>query len=271
MSDFTTVFQDDFNGSRLDTGIWRTQYSGHYGNGMFRWDPSQVEVGNGLLTIATEREGGSWVSGGLSTIPDGLSYGRYEFRARIEEGQGTAGVILLWPSSNQWTDEVDIIETNDPSRDGFAFSNHGHPNVTEYIRTNVDQWHTYTLDWTPGNLTLSVDGQWKASIDHDVPSQKMSFGMQGQVMAAHETWFGGAPDRSTPDRVEMQVDWVRVSAWTPGQGDQAAQPAAAAQAWTPPAASDDPYAAFRVDGQVDWHALSEHVFANFEATGQWFI
>jgi len=292
MSDFTQVFRDDFNGSRLDTGLWRTQYSGQYGNGMFRWDPSQLEVGDGKLTIATEREGGSWVSGGLSTIPEGQTYGSYEFRARIDAGQGTAGVILLWPSSNQWTDEVDIVETHRPQREAFAFTNHGDPNTTEYINVNVADWHSYRMDWTPGNLVLFVDGQQRAQITADVPSQQMSFSMQGQVLAGYETWFGGAPDGSTPSRVEMEVDWVKVSSWTPGRGDGgSAPPAAAAEpawtpspapaaepAWTPSpapapvvAASADPWAPFIVNGQVNWAAAAAQVQANYDATGQWFL
>ncbi|MGG5809772.1 glycoside hydrolase family 16 protein [Falsiroseomonas sp. CW058] len=306
MSDFTTVFQDDFSGSRLDTGIWRSQYSGQYGNGMFRWDPGQIEIGGGVLTIATERAGGSWVSGGLSTIPEGQTYGRYEFRARIEEGQGTAGVILLWPSDGQWTDEVDIIETHDPDRDSFAFVNHGSPWTTEYVRTDVDEWHTYALDWTPGNLTLYVDGREVASIDRDVPSQDMAFGIQGHVLGDDESWYGGGPDGSTPDRVEIEVDWVRVSAWTPGEGRDEQEPeadAAEAGRWiaaeadeeagewdaagwsgeaewnageTDTAADDaeedeDPLAAFTTDGEVDWEAVAAQVRANFEETGQWFI
>jgi beta-glucanase (GH16 family) len=218
MSDFTQVFHDDFNGNSLNRDHWNALYSGQYGNGMFRWDPAQLEVGDGRLTIATEKQGGEWVSGGLSTIPEGQTYGSYEFHARVDAGQGTAAAILLWPSDNRWTDEVDIIETNKPQREQFAFSNHGNPNETQYIDVDVSDWHTYRLDWTPGSLKLYVDGQERASMTHDVPDQQMSFGMQGHVLAAHEAWFGGAPDGSTPDRVEIEVDWVKVSEWTPGQG-----------------------------------------------------
>jgi hypothetical protein len=286
MSDFTQVFRDDFDGSNLDRGIWKAQYAGDYGNGMFRWDPSQIEVGDGKLTIATEQDGGSWVTGGLSTIPDGMAYGSYEFRARVDAGQGTASTFLLWPSNNQWTDEVDIIETNDPQRESFAFTNHGSPNVTEYIDVDVSQWHDYRLDWTPGSLKLFVDGAEKGHITTDVPSQDMSFGMQGHVLAAHETWFGGAPDGSTPDRVETEVDWVKVSAWTPGEGEEQSTASSTAPAEAigtavaaPEAraagaageASSDPWAQFMVDGQIDWSAAAAHVTANYEATGQWFI
>jgi beta-glucanase (GH16 family) len=285
MSDFTQVFRDDFNGSSIDRGIWKAQYAGDYGNGMFRWDPSQLEVGDGKLTIATEKDGGSWVTGGLSTIPEGQTYGSYEFRARVDAGQGTASAFLLWPSDNKWTDEVDIIETNKPQRESFAFTNHGSPNVTQDIGVDVSKWHDYRLDWTPGSLKLFVDGEQKGHITTDVPSQEMSFGVQGHVLASHESWFGGAPDGSTPSRVETEVDWVKVSAWTPGQGDQdSAQPATAAPAElteeqavaAAPSAvvaetSSDPWAQFMVDGQIDWAAAAAHVTANYEATGQWFI
>ena len=217
-SDFTTVFFDDFNGNSLDRGIWRSVYSGDYHNGAFAWSPGQIEVGGGQLTLPIENDGSGWAAGGLSTIPDGQTYGSYEFRARIDAGQGTGGVILLWPSDNSWSDEVDIIETYRANRDGFAFTNHGTPWETQYIDVDVSDWHTYRLDWTPGELLLMVDGQEVGRMTHDVPSQEMSFGIQGHVFDASESWFGGAPDRSTPGRVDIEVDWVRVSSYTPGAG-----------------------------------------------------
>jgi beta-glucanase (GH16 family) len=220
MSDFTRVFRDDFNGTDLDRDVWNTLYSGTYWNGAFAWDPSQVELGGGVLTIATENQGGAWLSGGLSTIPEGQTYGSYEFRARLDEGQGTSAAILLWPTSNEWTDEVDIVEAYRGDRDFFAFTNHGEPNETQYIQLDVSQWHDYRLDWTPGELVLSVDGVERGRITTDVPQQPMAFGMQGHVHADWEGWFGGAPDGSTPQRVELEVDWVKVSAWTPGQGTE---------------------------------------------------
>jgi beta-glucanase (GH16 family) len=253
MSDFTPVFRDDFNGTDLNRDVWNTLYSGTYWNGAFAWDPSQVELGGGVLTIATERQGGFWESGGLSTIPEGQTYGSYEFRARLDEGQGTSAVILLWPTSNQWTDEVDIVEAYRADRSFFAFTNHGDPNETQFVQVDVSEWHDYRLDWTPGALVLSVDGQERSRITTDVPSQPMSFGMQGHVHAASETWFGGAPDGSTPSRVELEVDWVKVSAWTPGQGtDQPAQ-ADAAPAQVVDATADTSVAA---DGGTDWLAAA---------------
>ncbi len=301
MADFSTVFFDDFNGGSLDRGNWRTLYSGEYGNGAFAWQPNQVSVHSGILDVSIERQGGGWVAGGLSTIPEGQVYGSYEFRARIEEGQGTAGVILLWPTNNTWSDEVDIVETHRGDRQGFAFTNHGNPWETQYIGTDVADWHTYRLDWTPGNLTLYVDGQQAGRMTHDVPDQPMSLGIQGHVLADSEWWYGGGPNGSTPGEVNIEVDWVRVSAYTPGRGDGASAPAAPAAApvaetvvapvvetvvgvvntVVPDAVAsapapivadiDDPWSAFRVNGQVDWAAAAAHVTSNFESTGQWFI
>lgn len=303
MADFSTVFFDDFNGGSLDRGNWRTLYSGEYGNGAFAWTPDQVSVHDGVLDVSIERQGGEWVAGGLSTIPDGQTYGSYEFRARMDEGQGTAGVILLWPSNNTWTDEVDIVESHRGDRESFAFTNHGTPWETQYIDTDVSDWHTYRLDWTPGELVLTIDGQQAGRMTNDVPDQPMSFGIQGHVLSDSEWWYGGGPDGSTPNEVNIEVDWVRVSSWTPGSGDGASTPApAAAPVATPVAApapeaapvaapvvdavvdfvatpaepilvdnSDDPWAAFLVNGQIDWGAAAAHVTANFEATGQWFI
>jgi beta-glucanase (GH16 family) len=134
----------------------------------------------------------------------------------VERGQGTAGVIQLRPTSNQWTDEVDIVETHRPDRSAFAFTNHGDPNETQYVEVDVGQWHSSSLVWKPDLLKLKVDGRTVAQMTHDVPDQPMSFGMQGMVLAEWETWFGGAPDHTTPDQVDMRVDWVRVSEWNGG-------------------------------------------------------
>jgi beta-glucanase (GH16 family) len=257
MSDFTQVFFDDFNGNSLDRGNWKALYQGGYWNGMFSWEHDQLEVGDGKLTIATEREGGGWVSGGLSTIPDGVTYGSVEFRARFDEGQGTSAAVLLWPSSNEWTDEVDIIETNRAERDGFAFTNHGDPNVSLDIEgVDLTQWHDYRLDWTPGSLKLFIDGEERGHITTDVPDQPMSIGLQGHVHGANESWFGGAPDGSTPDRVETEIDWVRLSSWTPGQGD--ATPIATSGAAPAPLA-----AAGELDqAGMDWLAAAERYVEN---------
>jgi hypothetical protein len=240
-SDFTTVFFDDFNGNSLDRSIWNTVYSGTYWNDAFSWTPDQIEVGGGQLTIPIEDGPDGWTSGGISTIPDGQSFGSYEFRARIEPGQGTAAAILLWPSDNSWSDEVDIIETNRGDRDGFAFTNHGNPWETQYIDVDVSNWHTYRLEWTPGELLLTVDGREVGRMTNDVPTQQMSFGIQGMVMTDADKWFGGGPNGSTPSRVDIEVDWVHVSAYTPGEGaaDEGGQAQGRRPAASPAMAADD--------------------------------
>jgi Ca2+-binding RTX toxin-like protein len=41
----------------------------------------------------------------------------------------------------------------------------------------------------------------------------MALGFMGFVASSRDEWFGGAPDASTPGRVALHVDWVRI--WTP--------------------------------------------------------
>lgn len=267
-SDFTTVFFDDFSGNTLDRGLWRSVYSGEYGNGAFSWTPDQIEIGGGLLTVAIEDGWGGWTAGGLSTIPNGQTYGSYEFRARIDDGQGTAGVILLWPSDNSWSDEIDIVETHRGDRQGFAFTNHGNPWETQYIGgVDVSDWHTYRLDWTPGELLLTVDGHEVGRMTHDVPDQDMSFGIQGHVLTDGESWYGGGPDGSTPGRVDIEVDWVSIAAYTPGSGewsDEARSDSAQEDEWW-----NDWDANSADDGPTEgwsWFAAAE---AYVESDGTW--
>jgi hypothetical protein len=44
----------------------------------------------------------------------------------------------------------------------------------------------------------------------------MSVGLQGYVAAAREDWYGGSPNGSGVDRVNVLVDHVRVTEWIGG-------------------------------------------------------
>ena len=148
-SQFDEVFFEDFDGTQLDRSIWEIVYEADYHNGMFSRSEDQVSVGGGQLTIRTEREDSDWVSGGVSTIPDGITYGRYSFRALVEEGQGTAGVILLWPTSNNWTDEVDTVETHRPDRSAS-------PSWTTATRTRRTASRSTSASGTPTRWSGSL-------------------------------------------------------------------------------------------------------------------
>ncbi|GGG32206.1 hypothetical protein GCM10010964_20200 [Caldovatus sediminis] len=230
---FRETFFDGFDGNSVVHANWPMIYGGTtYWNGAFYWDPGEVSVGNGMLTIGLSKQSnGMWSVGGLSTgpypgAPEGIgytfTYGRVDIRAKVsEEVNGAGPCFLLWPADlSRWPPEVNILET--PYGDGM-FTNHwrgpGGNNDDRYeshfFDIDYSQWHTYTLDWTPDRLALYVDGRLIHEFTENIPNEPMSVGLQGHVGAAHEAWYG-SPNGTGVDRVEIMVDYVRVSEWIGG-------------------------------------------------------
>jgi Ca2+-binding RTX toxin-like protein len=239
MTGWNTVFFDGFNGTQLDWTKWPITYGGSmYWNNAFWWDGAQNSVGNGELTIGMDKmDNGIWSVGGLSTMPyqgapagygHSFTYGRVEIRAKTSvEVEGAGPCFLLWPSDNSWPPEVDILET--PKGGGGMFTVHypgpgggeeGRGYDSQFFDIDYSQWHTYTLDWLPGRLTLYVDGVKVAETTKDVPTIPMSVGLQGHVGNEWDGWYGN-PNDTGINSVDISVDWVRVSQYT---GDPPVQP-----------------------------------------------
>lgn len=229
---FTLAYADDFSAGSLNTTLWGSPYAnGLYWNGAFGWGWNDVNVENGRLKVsATWHDvGGYWTAGGVNMLGGstpghgGITYGRVEFDALVEKGQGTGTAILLWPTSNDvWPPEIDIVETPDGQRQSIAFTNHWPgPNGENWydshdVPVDASQWHHYMLDWTPTAITLSIDGVVRSSFTGNIPNIPMSFGVMGYVAAPGESWYGGGPDATTPKQVNTWLDNVKVYQWSPG-------------------------------------------------------
>ena len=221
------VFNDDFGGTRVDQTKWPINYGGTtYWTGAFRWDNSQVSVGNGMLDIGITRQAdGSWSTGGVSTTPNqwnpgfAFTYGKVEIMAKMSaEVTGMGPCFLLWPAAQGvWPPELDILEA--PKGNGMVTQHWADPktggDVYESHNYDVDltQWHVYGLEWTPDRVTMTIDGQAMHTYTQNIPTQKMTVGLQGHVGAASDTWYGGVPAADAPGRYDIMVDFVRVYDW----------------------------------------------------------
>jgi len=94
----------------------------------------------------------------------GTGYGRYDFTVSTAN-DNVGPYVALWPSTDNWPGpEIDLFELgqdsgaystihwNDNGSDGYKY---------EQIPGNPDptQPHTYPVDWEPGSMTFSLDGQ----------------------------------------------------------------------------------------------------------------
>jgi beta-glucanase (GH16 family) len=182
-------FDDEFNGSALDTSKWvpqQTALSGfHSGAECFVNDPSNISESGGTLNLTVHATaapfscGGryttQYTSGSVSTF--GLfaqAYGRFEVRAKLPAAtvRGLQESFWLWPQNSTrygaaWPDsgEIDIAEAYSgypgyaiPYIHYVAAAPDAH--VTSYSchLTDPAAFHTYTAVWTTSTITISYDG-----------------------------------------------------------------------------------------------------------------
>lgn len=238
-ANWTQVFYDGFNDGALDRAKWPIVYGGsQYWNKAFWWDQRDVVETNNELVVSAAILNGRWTAGGTTTMRWDLSrndgfdfqYGRVEVRAAIDAGKGTGPAMLLWPFDNTWPPEIDLVETPDGQRRSEWFTNHwrgpngedryhsveiksidGTPSDAAGTPYDGKAWHTYTLDWLPGKLVYYIDAVkvYETPAGEPVSAMPMSLGLQMFVAARDDTWYGGAPERTTR-KVDLHVDYVKV-------------------------------------------------------------
>jgi beta-glucanase (GH16 family) len=210
------VLADDFTGSSLNTSIWHTYGGQPGGDPGGLWAGSHVSVANGDLVISGYRDsvfGGAWVTGGVSSSP-GLkqTYGKYLVRMRMDSGVGISHIVLLWPADNSWPPEIDFSEDNGHNRSTNYGTLHYGPTNTQIqnqVAVDMTQWHTFGVEWTPGKLVYTLDGQpWATTTNANVPAVPMVLDMQTQAWGCGDNSWEACPDSTTPSQVNMDVNWV---------------------------------------------------------------
>jgi len=153
----------------LGAGGWGNQEIQHYTN-----RPDNVTVEDGSLKITAKREnfnGSPFTSARIRS--QGLKefqYGKIDISAKLPEGGGTWPALWMlgsnfntvgWPTCG----EIDIMEHvgNNAGRVLGTFhtaNNNGGNSIGSdiVIENPFTEFHTYTVEWTPDVLILSVDG-----------------------------------------------------------------------------------------------------------------
>jgi Glycosyl hydrolases family 16 len=217
------TFDDEFNGSSLNTALWST---GWFGSGITPpvntyetecYDPNQVSVNGGSLNLTLIAKSEScgisdpqYASGLVSTAGKfTYSYGLLEARVYLPATSG--GQIANWPAV--WTDgqswpadgEDDILEGlggqacahfhSAAEASGVGAGGGSGCSGGDYAAG----WHTFAADWEPGSVTYYYDGRNIGSITSGVTSAPMYIILN---------YAAGSASAEVPDT--MKVDYVRV-------------------------------------------------------------
>jgi beta-glucanase (GH16 family) len=204
------LVNDEFDGTELNRAHW-SPYTGETTGGIGEHDPRNLAVSDGTLKLTSH----GYSSAGMAWLP-GQQYGRWEVRARAQQGTGYGAVILLWPDAEDWPQggEINFMEIPNPQRNESHFVLHyGKDNSQVGTTTTGDftQWHTYAVEWAPDHVAGFIDGQetFRTTDTTAVPPRPMHLAIQQDIGPYGKDWIPPLDD-STPEQVQLEVDWVRI-------------------------------------------------------------
>jgi beta-glucanase (GH16 family) len=240
--DWELVWSDEFDADSIDASKWQHEVNARGG-------------GNSELQFYTDRPENSFVDGGALVIvareemftgDDGTreftsarlrtkrmgdwTYGRFEVRARMPEGQGLWPAIWLLSTDRDYgvwaaSGEIDIVEMiGQKPEEAVGTLHYGRPFPQNTFSgapfrlpegTFADDFHTFTVEWLPGRIRWFVDDSlyqeqtsWFSSGgDYPAPFNRR-FHMIINLAVGGD--FPGPPDASTALPKRLEVDYVRV-------------------------------------------------------------
>ena len=266
-ANFQLVWQDDFNGTSIDTTKWSRIPEGNPDWKNYMTTDDQVyEVSNGELHLKgivnpnTQVDPRPYLTGGIWTRNKfNFTYGKVEVRAKMDSAQGCWPAIWLLGSTNEyggWPDygEIDIMEHL--NFDNFIYSTiHSNTKSSPSSKTanvNPGEFNTYGVEWHPNRIVFSINGtntftyykeagadwrQWPFDRDfHLILSQQLG-----------GSWVGSVEASQLP--VDYVIDYVKYYEYIPSPA--------------PPSGSDQ-YIKIQMNGSTAnmWSHLTEVTLIN---------
>ena len=172
---YKLVWEDQFNGDKLDTSKWKIRGVGARALGFV--SPEAMKVENGYLKLFALKKGDSMLISAVGTQDKFMTkYGYFECRAQLQKSPGVWGAF--WLQSPRLSDgddnpalfgaEIDIIEFF--KKLGIDIVSHNvwwgpygpHQHTTHgmqsYLKGVSNGFHKFGLEWTPEKYIFYVDG-----------------------------------------------------------------------------------------------------------------
>jgi beta-glucanase (GH16 family) len=199
-NDWVLQFEDNFDGSNLDTSKWSIPYQGvirdfefnnekqwynNTGSSPSLYVKNNIEINNGYLRILGKLENpaivGTYVSN-FDVTPwkvetetfnfssaqiasnEDFGYGKYELRCKIPKGRGFWPAFWLYGVVGNNASEIDIFEFWDDNTCNHNMNVHLNHNMclTDYNADDFsEEFHVFTLVWDNYKIEWYVDGNLK--------------------------------------------------------------------------------------------------------------
>ncbi len=237
------VWQDDFNGDTLNTNDWNYEkHAPGWVNSELQeytdsTDNISVKDGNLVIkAIKTEKDGKDYYTSGKITTQDKktFKYGKFEIRAKTPKGKGLWPALWMMPNDEslygQWPKcgEIDIMEVlgHEPEK-AYGTIHYGEPHAEQqgtYTLENgtfADDYHTYSVEWEPGEIRFYIDGNlyhkvndWFTKVEGgDEVTYPAPFDQPFYIqcnLAVGGSWPGNPDENTDFNNAELKVDYVKV-------------------------------------------------------------
>lgn len=180
------VFEDNFDGSRIDTGKWHTSTNGwkrNHANNLHYYMDENIVVKEGVAMLVAKREpnvrkgwfadvdngNGGWreqlfeYTSAIIETKEKYDHGFFEARCRIPDGRGFWPAFWLFGEGG----EIDIFEFNTAKPKKHYITVHSwpengqHQQIATVWRSPVsfsEEFHTFSLEWDKWKMVFRVDG-----------------------------------------------------------------------------------------------------------------
>lgn len=231
------VFQDQFDGTSLDTTRWSVGYGWGKKTGwtqeLIHEDYVNIADGKLLLTAKPKSETEYWAGAVNTKNKFYQEFGFFEARFKAAKGQG---VLTAWwgkPNTEQWPPEIDIAEifgAVNPAGDSSigpwknSMNIHYKPNPDEKKQEDqtfytlpdgklfTDDFHTFAVEWKPEELIWYIDGkEVKRTVKGAVHLRGAFYWILNMHICSTKLTWPGCPSPANTWPAVVEVDYVR--AW----------------------------------------------------------
>jgi beta-glucanase (GH16 family) len=216
------TFCDEFNGEKLDTKKWLTNY--YWGDKLLKdrysvesdlqayTEKENFELRNSVLKIYTKPQR---ISGKVWSVADGFSKKEFSytsglinsgdsfkqkyglFTAKIKLGDANAR-SAFWMLAHKITPHIDICRTSEGKVWFDYFPVKSNSSKTSIGSRYSKEFFIYTLEWTSDKLVWKINNTVVFTQSSDVPQEPMYILLAGGL------------DKPINGMTSMEIDWVRV-------------------------------------------------------------
>ncbi|TCN64742.1 glycoside hydrolase family 16 protein [Acetobacteroides hydrogenigenes] len=223
------TWQDDFNGTRIDTSKWsKIPRGGSDWNRHMSDQDSLYEVKDGKLLLrgmvnTNPTDTVPVVTGGVYTKGKFFQkYGRIEISAKLQSAQGAWPAFWMLPETGKWPNagEIDIMEH-------LNFDSIAYQTVHSYYtfvlkeenppkggvnKINMNEFNTYRVDWYPDSLVFFVNNRRTFAYPRIETTKEGQWPFTTPFYLLLDMQLGGSwvgPIDKSQLPVEMEIDWIK--------------------------------------------------------------